>query len=212
MAGDTIYEMTVDPTEQQEGGDEGYQTGGNQNGFNGFDEDTAMALLNQLIPDESELEIDDYDVNEYDDEEDEYEDYEDDGYDEVSELRQQLSEMRNAQNERSVFESVGGKQNYERMTQWAASNLSPREQAFYDQVMESGDLDAIQFAVKGLQANYRAAHDSYGRLNFSNNGNALEGFGSMDELANAMADSRYQTDERYRATVERRAAISNIGF
>ena len=68
-------------------------------------------------------------------------------------LSQQAVEMSEAQ-VNSVQNAAGGEANYNRVVEWAASNLSERQIDAFDSVVDSGNPAAIGIAFQGLQSAY----------------------------------------------------------
>ena len=60
----------------------------------------------------------------------------------------------NDQEVTSIYQSVGGQQQYQQMTEWAAENLDANTVQAFDNVIESGDVAAINLALRGLQSQY----------------------------------------------------------
>jgi hypothetical protein len=113
-----------------------------------------------------------------------------------------------AREEQVVFDSVGGREGYEQMVQWAGGNLSQQEIEAYNKVVGSGDQAQVMFAVKGLQARYTAQTRE---PSFVSGGKASpSSFRSMAEVVQAMSDPRYKSDPAYRSDVERKIATSNV--
>ena len=108
-----------------------------------------------------------------------------------------------------VMKSVGGLENYNQMLSWAGDNLNPQETAAYDQVMNSGNADAIYWAAQGLKARYQE-EAGYEGVSYSGNRApaAAPGFRSQAELARAISDPRYRNDPAYRLDVEEKLARS----
>ena len=110
---------------------------------------------------------------------------------------------------KSIVDSVGGADAYNQTLAWAADNLSPNEVAAYDNVVNSGNKDAIFFAVQALNQKYR---DSVGfegqQVSGKNVRNSVKGFRSQAELAQAISDPRYRNDPAYRLDVETKLAAS----
>jgi hypothetical protein len=110
---------------------------------------------------------------------------------------------------KSIVDSVGGTDSYNQTLAWAADNLSPTEVAAYDNVVNSGNKDAIFFAVQALNQKYK---DSVGfegqQVSGKNVRNSVKGFRSQAELAQAISDSRYRNDPAYRLDVEEKLAAS----
>jgi hypothetical protein len=110
---------------------------------------------------------------------------------------------------KEIVSSVGGQEAYNDTLAWAADNLKPEEVAAYDNVINSGNKDAIFFAVQALNQRYK---DSVGFEGQQVSGRApkstVKGFRSNAELAAAISDRRYRTDPAYRYDVEQKLAAS----
>ena len=110
---------------------------------------------------------------------------------------------------KTIVDSVGGQDAYNDTLAWAADNLKPEEVAAYDNVVNSGNKDAIFFAVQALNQRYR---DSVGFEGQQVSGKApkssVKGFRSNAELATAISDRRYRNDPAYRFDVEQKLAAS----
>jgi hypothetical protein len=110
---------------------------------------------------------------------------------------------------KEIVSSVGGQEAYNDTLAWAADNLKPEEVAAYDNVINSGNKDAIFFAVQALNQRYK---DSVGFEGQQVSGRApkstVKGFRSNAELASAISDRRYRTDPAYRYDVEQKLAAS----
>lgn len=101
-----------------------------------------------------------------------------------------------------IQDIVGGPESYQEMVEWSAENLSDAEQEAYNQVMDSGDINAIYWAVKGLKSQYSDAVGSEGRL-LRGRAPSSRGdvFRSMAELVRAQSDARYDNDPAYRQDI-----------
>lgn len=109
----------------------------------------------------------------------------------------------------SIIKSVGGNDAYNETLAWAADNLKPEEVAAYDNVINSGNKDAIFFAVQALNQRYRDAVGFEGkRMSGKSVKNTVKGFRSQAELARAISDPRYREDPAYRIDIEQRLAAS----
>jgi len=110
---------------------------------------------------------------------------------------------------KEIVSSVGGQDAYNDTLAWAADNLKPTEVAAYDNVVNSGNKDAIFFAVQSLNQRYK---DSVGFEGQQISGKApkstVAGFRSNAELAKAISDPRYQRDPAYRYDIEQKLAAS----
>lgn len=109
----------------------------------------------------------------------------------------------------AVYETVGGKEVYDKVAQWAAESLPPADVEAFNKVLEASDAGAVKLAVAGLHAKYTDANGSPGkRVRGTGNGQAVVPFASMDEVTAAMNDPRYKISPTYRAEVEQRIAQS----
>ncbi len=114
-----------------------------------------------------------------------------------------------AREEQAVYDSVGGKEAYVEMIQWAGQSLSKEEVEAYNSAVSSGNQAHIQFAVKGLQARF-AANTREPNLKTTSGKAPQAGFRSVSEVVAAMSDPKYKIDPAYRADVERKIANSNV--
>ena len=112
-----------------------------------------------------------------------------------------------------LMDMVGGDKAYKSMLNWANDNFSKEEVEMYDGVMESGNPNAIFFAVQALQARYNDAVGSDGQLLTGRGAqNTDDSFKSQAELVAAMSDPRYDRDPAYRADLMRRLENSDVEF
>ena len=112
-----------------------------------------------------------------------------------------------------LMDMVGGDKAYRSMLDWAGDNFSKEEVEMYDGVMESGNPNAIFFAVQALQARYNDAVGSDGQLLTGRGAqNTDDSFKSQAELVAAMSDPRYDRDPAYRADLMRRLENSDVEF
>jgi len=112
-----------------------------------------------------------------------------------------------------IQNSVGGEAAYAQLVGWAAENLPADYVDAFDSVVESGQVQAIQLAVAGLQREYENAVGYEGRL-FSGKAAAAQAdvFRSQAEVVRAMADARYDNDPAYRNDVFEKLERSNLQF
>ena len=106
----------------------------------------------------------------------------------------QISEVKN---------SAGGEEAYTNMVQWANQNLDTKSIEAFDQIVNTGTLDAIRFAVQGLKSQYNAANGVEGAMVQGKAAPPQSGdtFRSQAELVQAMSDKRYDKDPAYRQDV-----------
>ena len=113
----------------------------------------------------------------------------------------------------SVMNAAGGEANYNRVVEWAASNLDNRSIDAFDSVVDSGNPAAINIAFAGLKSRYEEANGYEGRMlsgKAASSGGDL--YRSQAELVAAMSDPRYDTDPAYRADVIERLELSDLQF
>ena len=112
-----------------------------------------------------------------------------------------------------VKNAAGGDAAYQNMVQWAGANLDAKSIEAFDQIINTGSLDAINFAVKGLKSQYDAANGVEGTMV---QGKAAPDrgdiFRSQAELVAAMSDRRYDNDPAYRQDVIEKLDRSDLDF
>tara|TARA_R100001594_G_scaffold51370_1_gene84752 strand:- start:391 stop:1221 length:831 start_codon:yes stop_codon:yes gene_type:complete len=102
----------------------------------------------------------------------------------------------------SVQQVVGGEAEYNKVIQWASSNLAENDIKSFDDLISTGNLGAIKLAVNGLKAQYDNANGYEGRmLSGKSPRTSGEVFRSQAELVQAMGDPRYDNDPAYRQDV-----------
>ena len=111
-----------------------------------------------------------------------------------------------------VYNSAGGEAEYERLTSWAAQNLSEQKLDAFNDMIDRGNSTAIQIAVAGLRAEYEAQEGYEGRMLTGKSAPAADGFRSQAEVVQAMSDPRYDRDEAYRQDVYDKLERSDIQF
>ena len=113
----------------------------------------------------------------------------------------------------SVQNAAGGEANYNRVIEWAASNLPNNQIDAFDSVVDAGNPAAIGIAFQGLQRQYDESNGYEGRMlqgkPASSRGEVCR---SQAELVAAMGDPRYDTDPAYRADVVDKLNNSDLNF
>ena len=125
---------------------------------------------------------------------------------------QQAVEMSEAQ-VNSVQNAAGGEANYNKVIEWAASNLPEAQINAFDSVVDSGNPAAIGIAFQGLQSQYNEVNGYEGRM-LQGKPAASSGdvYRSQAELVAAMGDPRYDNDPAYRADVIQKLEQSDLNF
>ena len=113
-----------------------------------------------------------------------------------------------------IKESAGGDKAYANVVNWAKDNLDNSQTAAFDEVVNTGSVQAIKLAVAGLKAEYDKANGVEGRMVTGKTAPPSGGdvFRSQAELVSAMNDRRYDSDPAYRQDVIEKLDRSNLDF
>ena len=113
-----------------------------------------------------------------------------------------------------IKNSAGGEKAYANIVNWAKTNLPENQIQAFDEVVNSGSVQAIQLAVSGLKAEYDNANGVEGRMVTGKAPkNTGDVFRSQAELVSAMSDRRYDSDPAYRQDViEKLERSDNLSF
>ena len=108
---------------------------------------------------------------------------------------------------------AGGDKAYDNLISWVSDNLPKSQVDAFDNLVENGNVQAIQLAVQGLKASYEEANGYEGRMLQGKPAKAAgDVFRSQAELVQAMSDSRYDDDPAYRRDVMDKLDRSNVNF
>ena len=109
---------------------------------------------------------------------------------------------------------AGGAETYKNIVGWAQQNLSEQSITAFDNVVNSGTIDEINFAVAGLKAQYDNANGFEGTMltGKAPASTSKDVYRSQAELVAAMSDSRYDKDPAYRQDVIEKLDRSDLGF
>ena len=112
-----------------------------------------------------------------------------------------------------IKNSAGGEQQYANIINWAKSNLPQESINAFDEVVNTGSIQAIKLAVAGLKTEYNNANGVEGKMvtgkQAPNNGDV---FRSQQELVRAMSDPRYDNDPAYRQDIIEKLDRSDLEF
>ena len=112
-----------------------------------------------------------------------------------------------------IKNSAGGEKAYANIVNWAKTNLPQDQIQAFDEVVNTGSVQAIQLAVSGLKAEYDNANGVEGRMVTGKAApNTGDVFRSQAELVRAMNDSRYDSDPAYRQDVIEKLDRSDLEF
>ena len=108
----------------------------------------------------------------------------------------------------SIMSTVGGKEQYNEMIDWASKNLSSEEIKAFNSTIDTGTLEQAQLAIAGVQAKY-SQNNSEPNLFSGNNADSNVGYRSVGEMLRDINDPRYSTDSAFRQDVENKVKLSN---
>jgi hypothetical protein len=112
-----------------------------------------------------------------------------------------------------IKNSAGGEQQYAQIVNWAKTNLPQDQIVAFDEVVNTGSVQAIQLAVSGLKAEYDNANGVEGRMVTGKAPqNSGDVFRSQQELVAAMNDPRYDNDPAYRNDIIQKLDRSDLEF
>ena len=120
--------------------------------------------------------------------------------------QQALAETEQAE----ITNSIGGKENYDAMAEWASNNLPADEIDTFDKIVTESSSEAAKMAVKGLYARYMSEAGGLPTniRQGQTSGSAVQPFQSNAQVVEAMRDKRYENDPAYREEVEQRLSVS----
>jgi len=111
---------------------------------------------------------------------------------------------------REIQDIAGGPNQYNDLTKWAETNLSPDDVNAFDEVMNTGNKAAVKFAVKALNSQYE---DTVGREpNLVTGKTSMRGdkYRSMAEVVRDMESPQYESNDAYRLDVMQKLERSNL--
>ena len=112
-----------------------------------------------------------------------------------------------------VQNSIGGEKQYNAVVSWAAENLPKNKLDAFDNLVGTGNTEAIELAIAGLKAQYDNANGYEGRtLQGKPAKSSGDVFRSQAELVAAVSDPRYDNDPAYRQDVIAKLDRSDVNF
>ena len=112
-----------------------------------------------------------------------------------------------------IKNSAGGEKEYANIVNWAKSNLPKESIDAFDEVVNTGSIQAIKLAVAGLKTEYNNANGVEGRMVTGKPApNKGDVFRSQQELVRAMSDPRYDNDPAYRQDIIEKLDRSDLEF
>lgn len=113
----------------------------------------------------------------------------------------------------TIVNSAGGQDSYNQLMGWAGTSLPEQYTNAFNDIIESGNLEAINMAVAGLKAEYEKENGYEGRMISGKEApQVADVFRSQAEVVQAMSDPRYDNDPAYRNDVFEKLGRSNIDY
>jgi len=113
--------------------------------------------------------------------------------------------------EATIMESIGGKEAFSAVQEWARANLDQAELNAYNREVNSGDYYRARNALQSLQYAYQ---DNVGSepdlIGGKLSGNSADVFRSTQEVMAAMNDPRYLNDTAYTQDVQEKLYRSDV--
>ena len=113
--------------------------------------------------------------------------------------------------ESTIMESIGGKEAFSAVQEWARANLDQAELDAYNREVNSGDYYRARNALQSLQYAYQ---DNVGSepdlIGGKLSGNSADVFRSTQEVMAAMNDPRYLNDTAYTQDVQEKLYRSDV--
>ena len=113
--------------------------------------------------------------------------------------------------EATIMESIGGKEAFSAVQEWARANLDQAELDAYNREVNSGDYYRARNALQSLQYAYQ---DNVGSepdlIGGKLSGNSADVFRSTQEVMAAMSDPRYLNDTAYTQDVQEKLYRSDV--
>ena len=113
-----------------------------------------------------------------------------------------------------MMNSVGGKEQYQQIMNWAVQNLPKSDIEAFDAIVESANPFQINMAVEAMAKRYTDANGQDGKMIQGRSASTgVESYRSQAEMIRDMNDPRYDTDPAYRNDVMTKLANSpNLQF
>jgi len=113
--------------------------------------------------------------------------------------------------EAAILESVGGKDAFSRIQEWAKGALNEDELTVYNREVQSGDYFRARNALQSMAFAYTESNGSEpdligGKLT----GRSTDVFRSNQEVVEAMSDPRYLKDSAYTQDIEEKLGRSDV--
>ena len=113
----------------------------------------------------------------------------------------------------NMMNSVGGKEQYQQIMNWAVQNLPKSDIEAFDAIVESANPFQINMAVEAMAKRYTDANGQEGQTIQGRSAKMTDSYRSQAEMIRDMNDPRYDSDPAYRNDVMTKLANSpNLQF
>ena len=113
----------------------------------------------------------------------------------------------------AIKNSVGGDAEYGKVIDWASKNMTESQINAYDDIIATGNAEAIQMMVNGLKAQYDSSNGFEGQMLSGKAPNSSRDvFRSQQQVVEAIADPRYDRDPAYRNEILEKLERSDVTF
>jgi len=115
--------------------------------------------------------------------------------------------------QKQIYNEVGSQEQYTQLVDWASKNLSEKEVESFNNIIESGSVETMKLAVRGLMATAGMKQSSSRQQDlFQGDSDVIstDAFQSIAQVTQAMNDPRYAKDPAYRKEVTDKIARSSV--
>jgi len=113
----------------------------------------------------------------------------------------------------NMMNSVGGKEQYQQIMNWAVQNLPQSDIEAFDAIIDSANPSSISMAVESMAKRYTEANGQDGNMIQGRSAKMTDSYRSQAEMIRDMNDPRYDSDPAYRNDVMTKLANSpNLQF
>jgi len=113
----------------------------------------------------------------------------------------------------NMMNSVGGKEQYQQIMNWAVQNLPQSDIEAFDAIVDSANPSSISMAVESMAKRYTEANGQDGNMIQGRSAKMTDSYRSQAEMIRDMNDPRYDSDPAYRNDVMTKLANSpNLQF
>ena len=115
--------------------------------------------------------------------------------------------------QKQIYNEVGSQEQYAQLVDWASKNLSDQEVESFNNIIETGSVQAMKLAVRGLMATAgmkQSAPQKQDLFQGDSDFISVDAFQSIAQVTQAMNDPRYEKDPAYRKEVSEKIARSSV--